>query len=318
MLPNFIIIGAAKSGTTSLYRYLLQHPEIYLTPFKEPNFFAFPEGRPNLRGPLDEARMHRLNHPKTVTCFEAYKALFASAKGHRAIGEASPRYLYTPEAPEAIRRFLGAPKLIAILRHPADRAYSHFIMNRQRGLEPYANFADALDAEDERVCLGWDWDWHYTRLGFYAKQLARFIECHGATNLRVFLYDDFRSDQSGVVREILYFLEVDTSFSIDVSNRHRASVTTSANPLSKLAFSPEDTWFGRIAYPLVPRRLHGAAQSTLQGLVNRLPMGRVPPMSQELRDRLIRIFHDDVIRLESIVQRDLSAWQKIDPADSGR
>ena len=314
MLPNFIIIGAAKSGTTSLYHYLSQHPEIYLCPSKEPNYFAFPEGRPNLRGPLDEARMHRLNHSKTVTNIEAYEALFAAAQGHKVIGEASLRYLYTPKAPKAIHRVLGSPKLIAILRHPADRAYSHFIMNRQRGIEPFPSFADALDAEDERVRLGWDWDWHYTRVGFYAAQLERFIDCHEVTNLRVILYDDFKADQSGVVREILSFLDVDPSFLFDVSNRYRTSVTTSANPLSKLAFSPEDTWLGRIAYPLIPRRLHDAAQGALQGLVNRLPMARVPPMAPELRNRLVKIFHDDVVRLALIVQRDLSSWRSSDPA----
>ena len=196
LLPNFLIVGAAKSGTTSLFRYVSQHPQIYMSHVKEPNFFALADGRMNLRGPFDETSMFRLTHRKSVTSFHAYKKLFANAKAQMAIGEASPRYLYTPKAPVAIQQYLGSPKLIAILRNPVERAYSHFLMNRRRGVEPMQSFADALDAEEERVASGWDWDWHYVGLGMYSAQIARFLKCFNREDIRLFLYDELKNEYS--------------------------------------------------------------------------------------------------------------------------
>jgi len=93
-LPNFFVIGAGKSGTTSLWRYLEQHPEVYMSPIKEPKFFAFEGGVPDFRGPKT---------PWAVTDLEAYRALFAGVSEEKALGEASAYYLYTEEAPERIR-----------------------------------------------------------------------------------------------------------------------------------------------------------------------------------------------------------------------
>ena len=152
-LPNFLVVGAAKSGTTSLFHYLEQHPDVFASPVKEPNFLAFPDdGRLNLRGPLDEAGMYRYIHRKTAKSFAAYRDLFADASRETAVGEASPRYFYIPHAAARIERYLGAPKIIVILRDPIARAYSHFLMNRRRGLEPLADFRDALDAEAAADC----------------------------------------------------------------------------------------------------------------------------------------------------------------------
>src|SRR3712207_4104321 len=129
-LPNFLVIGAMKSGTTALYYYLEQHPEIYMSPVKEPNFFS------------------QENAADTVTHIGTYEQLFKGASGKKAIGEASHSYLYEPRAAAEIRRYVPKVKLIAILRNPIDRAYSHFLHMVRSGTEPLDDFAQALREEE--------------------------------------------------------------------------------------------------------------------------------------------------------------------------
>ncbi len=118
-LPNFLIIGATKSGTTSLYRYIGQHPDVYMSLIKELRFFVVNgSGAQLYRGPTDDSR-----YP--VTCLGDYLSYFEGAAAETAIGEATPEYLVVPEDPKRIRQRIPHARLIAILRDPTERAYSH-------------------------------------------------------------------------------------------------------------------------------------------------------------------------------------------------
>lgn len=307
-LPNFLVVGAAKSGTTSLFRYLEQHPEVFVSPVKEPSFFAFPDGRLNLKGPVDEASMYRNIHRKTVKSFDAYRELFVAAERETAVGEASPRYLYFPAAVDQIERYLEAPKIIAILRDPVARAYSHFLMNWRRGLEPLADFGDALDAEPERIAAGWDWDWHYAGLGRYGTQLKRFLDRFGEGRVQVLLYDDLKQDPVGLMRQVFVFLGIDPEFVPDTGTRHMAGHTATNNALTRLAFGPERTLIGRIAYRIVPPKLGLKAQTFLQAAVGRLPGSKMPPVAADVRERLQVVLRPEIDQLAVLIGRDLSAW----------
>src|SRR5690242_2778353 len=162
VMPNFLIIGAGKAGTTALHRYLKQHPQIFMSEPKELSFFPFENGRPDFRGPGDTEDFAR----QGVTSLDEYRARFASAAGYRARGESSPVYLYYPESAPRIRRHIPEAKLIAVLRQPASAAYSRYMMLRRNGMERLS-FVDALAAEDRRVAEGWAHRWHYFRRGFY-------------------------------------------------------------------------------------------------------------------------------------------------------
>ena len=144
-MPNFLLIGAGKSGTTAIYRYLQAHPQIYMSALKEPQFFAIAgqpiSDFPDLRGYEQEV----------VTDLQSYEQLFARFAGEVAIGEASTWYLYNPQALDRIQQSLPNVKLIAILRHPVERAYSHFLFNRGIGREPLSSFETALAVEPERI-----------------------------------------------------------------------------------------------------------------------------------------------------------------------
>ena len=169
-MPNFILFGAGRSGTTSLYHYLKQHPQIYLSPTKEPRFFAF-EGRAlSFQGPGDEERINK----SSTTDLKSYQAHFDGVRNEKAIGEGSVSYLYYARAAERIRYHIPTAKLIALLRHPADRAYSNFLSLQE--LEPAKNFAQALQEESSRVRSNWGHVWHYARRGYYYAQLKPYFD----------------------------------------------------------------------------------------------------------------------------------------------
>lgn len=216
MLPNFLIIGAAKAGTTSLYRYLAQHPQIYMSQIKEPNFFALEGQEVDFCGPDDELYIRRFS----VTDLQAYKALFKDATDEVALGEASALYLYSPEAPLRLCEYVPEVKLIVILRHPVDRAYSAFLHLLRDKREPLSDFACALRAEGERVRRNWEHIWHYRGMGFYAAQLERYYRHFSREQIRVYPYDALQMEPLAVIADIFHFLGVDETFQPDISVRY--------------------------------------------------------------------------------------------------
>lgn len=151
-LPNLLVIGAAKAGTTAIYDYLGMHPQVYMSRLKETNFFAL-EGSPlNFSGPGD----HDYINKYSITCLDQYCQQFQGVTGETIVGEASPLYLYNAEAPQRIRHYTPDVKLIAVLRHPVDRAYSAFLHTIRDDREPLHDFALALQAEESRIQSGWE------------------------------------------------------------------------------------------------------------------------------------------------------------------
>jgi hypothetical protein len=190
--PSLFIVGAAKCGTTTVARYLAQHPEIGFSTVKEPNFFAL-EGRDlrAMRGPAEPAILWRELYQWSVTDEQEYLRLF-SAFGDRPIwAEASVRYLACPEAAGRIHRVAPDAKIVIMLRHPAKRAWSHYAMMRcVYQLEPLS-FEEALRAEDQRRAAAWDYDWHYLAVSRYAGQVARYLEYFDRPQIGIFFLEDF-------------------------------------------------------------------------------------------------------------------------------
>src|SRR5271165_7099493 len=120
-LPSFLVLGTAKAGTSSLYTYLKQHPDVYLSPTTELNFFAHQGGELNFRGPGD---LEYVWDDSLVATYEDYRKQFAGVRQETAVGEFSTHNLYSPQAPALIKRYVPNARMIAILRNPAERAFS--------------------------------------------------------------------------------------------------------------------------------------------------------------------------------------------------
>lgn len=297
-MPNFLIIGAAKSGTSALYHYIRHHPEIYMSPRKETHFFAFENIEPATNGPGDTV-------PGAVTKMDEYLSLFAGVKHEKVIGEASPTYIYLPRACERIKIHTPEAKMVAILRNPTDRAYSAFMHLIRDGREPVADFAQALEKEDDRIRQNWGPIWHYKRGGLYYDQVLRYFQMFGRDQVRIYLYDDFNKSPHAVLADIFTYLGVSDSWIPDISVRPNVSGV----PKNKLMHKWMQDLFLRpniakaVSRRLIPERVRWRVTTQMRtwNVAKR-------PLPAHIRPQLNEYFRDDIQKLSQLIERDLSHW----------
>ena len=212
-LPDFLIIGAGKSGTTSLDNYLKQHPDIFMSPVKEPNFFAYENIDTSTLYP--EALEH---YHQSVTDIKSYQELFNGAEEGNIKGETSNTYLVVDGSAESIKNHIPDVKLIAILRQPADRLYSRYLHLAREDELPTKNFRDAL----ERDSIWWVRN-DLVIEGLYYNNLSRFYNLFKKEQIKVIIYDDFRKDPGMVLNGIFDFLEVERINDLDFSVSYNKS-----------------------------------------------------------------------------------------------
>ncbi len=214
-MPTFLVLGVAKAGTTSLYQYLKQHPQIYMSPIKEPHFFCYGEAPlPPFAGPGAENVQNRV-----VSSLAAYQALFAAWRTESAGGEVSTSN-FMPRACERIQHYVPAARLILILRQPVARAYSQFLHMRRIGWEPVADFAQALAEEPQRIQQQWLPTLRHLTPGFYYPTLRQYFDCFPREQLRVYLYEEWQAQPLRILREIFAFLQVDEHFTPNLQIRY--------------------------------------------------------------------------------------------------
>ncbi len=291
-MPNFLIIGAEKSGTTALYHYLKQHPQIYMSPVKEPDFFAFEGQKPKSAGP---ARFTT----ERITDIDAYQRLFDGVSGEKAIGEASPGYILVPEAPARIRNYIPEVKLIAVLRNPVERAYSNYLHARWLGFEPITDFAQALENEETRIRDGWGGLWRYKQKGFYYGQLRRYFDTFDEGQIRIYLYEDFRDNPVGVLRNIFSFLSVGEF--VPATNV-RSNV--SGVPRNKALHSAVVA----LNRPLLKKFIPNYLLQKLREPVRNATLAKPPELSPQVRRQLVEVYREDILKLQDLIGRDLSGW----------
>ena len=297
--PDFILIGSPKSGTTSLYHYLQQHPQIAMSAVKEPHFFLFdgPE-EPDFNGPFDPMRRREM-----VRDWQRYRSLFDQLPEDAIKGEAWVHYLYSDQAREAIARRLPDCKLLVMLRHPADRAHSAWQRDRMHGIESVADFREALADGPRRVREGWRTG-TFERVGYYARNLKPYIDTFGKERVRVFLFDDLVDAPEQLMRDLFEYLGADANFRPDLKQRfNETGVIT--NPV--LRFIWRDTRALRShLMPFIPVRLRGTLFNLVAG--SKVRKDRKVPMAPETRAELTARYRDDILQLQDLIDRDLSHW----------
>jgi len=297
MMPTFLIIGAARSGTTSLYRYLKQHPQVYLSPIKETEFFAFEGDKTPLIGPGFNLRA------PAITDLVDYISLFEDVQNEIAIGEASPVYLYSPKAVRRVFHYLPHVKIIAILRNPVDRAYSQFVQNVRDEIEPLTTFEEAIAAEEPRIKKGWYWGYHYIAAGFYFHQLQRYFSRFTRNQIKTYLYEDLKRAPIVLLDDAFTYLGVDNRFEPDLSKRYNVS----GFPRSRLIhrFLTKSGWAKDTLKSLLPEHIAKQVKNAITD--HNLEKRQI---KEETRYRLVSIYNQDILKLEKLIDRDLSAWLK--------
>ncbi|MBN2043587.1 MAG: sulfotransferase [Anaerolineales bacterium] len=274
MLPNFLIIGSQKAGTTSLYHVLREHPQVFMPAQKEVNYFF-------LQATYDQG-------------VEEYQRNFADANsGHLAVGEASPGYICHPIAPSRIQRLLPGVKLILTVRHPVERAYSQYWDNR-RSLSEYHTFEQAVEISLEST-------YHPDRLGYfsrgtYIQYIRRYLDLFARENLLVLVFEDLILSPELFYRQVFEFLGVDPDF-------YSPEMTEKFNPAAVWE-NPVYQWFFR--KPLRTKHLPAKLrQLTFYGA--RTPW-QYPPMRADTRQILLDFYRPWNEELAEFLGRDLSNW----------
>jgi hypothetical protein len=292
--PNFFIVGAAKAGTSSLYNYIAQHPDVFMPELKEPHFFS------EWRSPALE-----------IDSMDEYLRLFEEAPENARVGEASTSYLASAAAAQRIRRFNPNARIIIVLRNPIDRAYSQY-WNHVRDNMESLSFEEALQAEPERIREGKWHGFYYVEGGRYAKQVARYMDAFGRDSVRVYLFEDLSQDALGVCRDVLSFLRVDPSYPINPNRTYNRGGPQKSVLLSKLTY-------GGIALTREVQKALGTGESVrrsplfarLRGVKEWLQernTKRAPEMKAETKRMLRRAYREDILRLERLIERNLCHW----------
>lgn len=279
-LPNFLIVGAAKSGTTSLYRYLQDHPEVFMPEMKEPDFFV-------------EERRRR------IRTLAEYEALFAGAT-EAAIGEASVRYLSDRGAAARIRETLGpGTRILVLLRDPVHQMHSRWAHEVRSGGETRSFAAAVLGESGDEPASATAID--YVSRARYAPQIRRYLEAFGRANLRVDIFEEFFADPAPAYAGVCEFLGISPEHSPPFAV-HNPSGAPRSVFLSRALGSPAG--WKRLWQKLVPVRLRDRARHVVTAWnTSRRPL---PAPTERERDRLRAFFRDDVRELESLLLRSLS------------
>ena len=310
--PNFFVVGAPKAGTTSLYHYLDQHPEIYMSPIKEPNYFAEEIRLVNMCGELQEQTsrdlqaLHQyLQGPMSekrfgglVSDWDDYLKLFRNVKAEKAIGEASVSYLWSSTAAENIRLRIPNAKIIMILRNPADRAFSQYLENLANG-RIQNSFREQIESgaacRDKKFRVMHP----FLEFGLYHDQVNRFLERFPKKNVRILLYHEYQTQPAKLLMDTCSFLNVDPAFTPDTSRKHLQPYVPRSIATSRL-LKRYGVW--QRVRALIPTAL----ESPLRTVVFR---GRKSiRMNPEDRQFLVEYYKEDVHKLAGLLGRDLSPW----------
>ena len=282
--PDFAVVGAAKAGTTLLWTWLRQHPDVFLPDVKEPNYFALRNRTSFCRGfeldPFYRAQF-ALND-------DDYRRLYQTRRSHQISGEMSPSSLYFEEAAGALHDANPRMKIIVVFRNPVDRAFSQYKHHRRDGYEPLPTFEKALQAEDRRIRQGWWWGHHYKAAGYYAAQWLRYIRRFPERQLLPCTYEEMTANKDAFWLKLCKFLELAPDTSVDMSQR--------VNDSSRLTSIPANAALERMRRhgvlfksikKIAPRSFRASAKLQLERLNRAAPPVLLPSTREHLAEAYV-------------------------------
>jgi hypothetical protein len=303
-LPDFLIAGVPKAGTTALHAALAPHPDLYLAKVKEPKFFLSNGPPPTAGGPGDVQ-----TYQEHVWRPADYEALFDPAPPGARLGEATPFYLYDLDAHDRIRKLVPDARLVLLLRDPVDRAHSNWTHLWNAGLEPESDFLTACRAEPRRKAAGWADFWHYVSLGLYGGQVRHLFEIFPRDQVLLLRYRELKDAPAATLDRVCDFLGVRTGVlrAIPRENVNRHVVEDNAANRVLRGLLRAGGRFGH-HFP-VPLRL--AARGPLLTVLHR-KRGNRPVTTPQERAALLPLFADDIALLQEVTGERYDDWLSVD------
>ena len=311
--PNFFVIGVVKGGTTALHHYLNAHPEIYMSPIKETNFFS----RKDIdSSKFSKAYAHDVNvdlekylasnmsqkiHIAHIEKEADYIKLFQNVKDEVAIGEVSNSYVLYENAPRLIFKSHPKAKLIVMLRNPVERAFSQYVMNLRLGKTLEKDFIKEIERDDHATHKGWGANHQYLFIGKYFEQISRYYKVFPKDQLLICWYREYKANANKVLEEIYGFLGVDKNFKVDAS----AQLNTASIPrFKRLNYYVNQV--GIISW--AKRKLPQSWRQPFKNMMYAASENEIPRMSEAQRDYLVNYYKEDILKLSKLVNKDLNHW----------
>jgi|TARA_B110000483_G_scaffold232967_1_gene301208 hypothetical protein len=286
MKVDFFIVGAPKAGTTSLYHYLNEHPQVVMSSQKEPDYFSDKE--------IQEQGMYYAK--SRVNTLDKYKSLFVQ-KESVVYGEASVSYLFYENVAEDIKKYNPNAKIIIILRNPIERAFSHYLMDYRLGLIS-VSFEKVL-AKISKLKNAHLFYQQYIELGKYTTQIQRYLDSFEQESILFIDYDDFKKNVPETVNQVYSFLNISTDFTANINTKYNAS-TMPKNKIIRFIYS--FVFLRKILTFLFPVYLVRNIRDFL------FKADEKPELLKETRNQLRKIFNDDIRILEEVLGKDYSKW----------
>jgi len=299
-LPNFLLVGAAKCGTSSLHKYLDQHPDVFMSKVKEPRFISSQVTPFPLNGPGD----HKVE-AWYVKKYADYVKLFEEARDYPAIGESSADTLYFHIGTiPVIKQYLGDPKIIIMLRNPVKRAFSAY-QHLVRDLREDLSFEDGIQEEPNRIKNNWELIYHYTAVSLYYDSVKAFMD--NFTNVKVILTEDQERRPQQVIRDIFRFLNVDPNCDVNTEIRYNMSGKPKSQWLHQFFF--QGNMARRLAQPFVRTLFSQETRVRIAQKIQEKNLTRMT-INPETKVILHQYFEEDIRKLEGLLHRDLAIWRK--------
>jgi len=300
--PNLFIVGHPRSGTSSLHHYLAQHPDIFMTAIKEPNFFAS-----DFRKESDAFHQKQLYFPYRTE--NQYLKLYKKWENEKIAGESSATYLCSKVSAREICRFNSASKIIMMFREPVEFLHSFHSAARFALGEHHQDFKTALAAErNRREGRGFSkrvitplWLF-YAEFVKYAEQIHRFLTHFNREQIKIIIFDDFKINTPGIYKEVLDFLDVDPNFSptFDIVNPNKQIRW----PVIK-KYTLDSPYFRKSLRFLFSHEIYAWLKNFYKSkIVTYQPR---QPLNDEFRFELMKEFKQEVEKLSALINRDLVA-----------
>ncbi len=280
---NLFIVGAPKASTTSLYYYLKTHPEVYFPNLKETNYFSH-----------QEIIEQKLYYKAKITKSErGYLNLYSQHESQKILGDASVSYLYYPNIPNKIFRYNPEAKIIIILRDPIQRAFSHYLMDYRLGhvREKFIN----IFHQETKFPLQYQ---QYFLISKYYNQVKRYLEIFN-DNVKILYFKDLQKDSKTFMKEVCRFLEIKTYDSMSYDKKHNPFVVPK-NLFWNHIYS--NSFYRIIVKVLFPNSVRKLFKRRI------LLESKKPILDSAVRNELIVFFKSDILNLEKLIKKDLSAW----------
>ena len=286
MKVDFFIVGAPKSGTTSLFHYLNRHPQVVMSSQKEPNYFSY--------NAIHEQGMYYDNN--SINTLDKYESLFLQ-KENMLYGEASVSYLFYDNVAEDIKKYNPNSKIIIMLRNPIERAFSHYLMDYRLGLisDSFENII-TKKSKHKNAHLFYQ---QYIEVSKYSMQIQRYLDFFEKDNILFIDYEDFKNNVLETVDQVYNFLKISTKFDADINTKYNA-FSMPKNKVIRFIYS--FVFIRKTLTFLFPIYLVKNIRAFL------FKTDKKPELLKETRSQLSIIFNDDIKKLEEVLSKDYSKW----------